>query len=263
MKFDNYLVHASAFSKLMTEPKSAADKAAGNLSATTKQFLREIYVEHKYGRRKTICTKQMLKGTLQEEEAITLYCRVKKHIYCKNTARIENKFITGEPDLSDNEDIFKTKRGVDIKCSWSLFTFPFPDDKLDKSYEWQNLCYMCLSGAEEWATAFCLVNAPGFMILDEKKKLYYEMGCPADDDPTYIEGCIEIEKNMIFNLKEFKAVPENKTIDLDCKDWHYDIPLNERVVEFPTIRDDFKIELIEPTVIKARKYLNGCSIGEF
>lgn len=259
LNFDNYLIHASAYSKLLTQPKSAADKAAGLLSATTKTHLRENYIEEKYGRKKTVNTKQMEKGTVKEEEAITLYCKHTKKFFKKNELRLNNAFITGEPDILDNEDIMKTHKGVDIKCSWDVFTFPFPDDKLDPNYESQNQNYMFLiPSAQEWATAYCLVNAPGYQITDEKKKLYFRMSCPADNDPHYLLACMEIEKNMIFNMADFRK--EEPGFDLDILqygEWTFDIPDKNRVREFGSVRDQFFIADIPLNVNKARQYMNG------
>lgn len=260
--FNDYLFHASAYSKLTTEPKSAADKAAGNLSATTKEFLKQIFLEQIYGRRKEITSKHMEKGTLQEEAAITLYCRVTKKLYKKNKVRVKNDFVTGEPDLVDNEDIYKTEEGVDIKCSWSVFSFPFADDELSKDYKWQNQNYMYLTGAKRWKTAFCLVNAPAYLINDEKRRAFYKAGSPDEDNnpveyARYIEDCIEIEKNMIFNLAEFKEENPNYDLDIPLSEWVFDIPLKERIIEFVTERDDFLIASIEPAVIKGRQFLNS------
>lgn len=276
INFDNLLIHASAFSKLTTEPKTKADKDAGNISVTTKTHLKEIYLEEKYGRKKEINTKQMEKGILQEEEAITLYCRFKKIMYKRYEGEpLTNDYLIGTPDLLDTDDNAKilsllVKKGIDIKCSWSIFSFPFPDDKLDNVYEWQNQVYMVLTGADEWATAYCLVNAPDHLINDEKRKVFYKLNSPEQsDDPEtpnpvyteYINKCIEIEKNMIFDMSEFKKA--NPYYDIDCPEWTFDIPLEERVREFTSRRDKFMIEDMPLFVTKARKYLNGIENGEF
>lgn len=263
LNFDKLLIHASAFSKLTTEPKSAADKAAGKLSATTKEHLKELFIELKYDRKKEITSKQMEKGTVTEEEAITLYCRVHKRMFEKNTIRFTNEYITGEPDLIHHEGEEITE-GVDIKVCWSIFSFPFPDDKIQKAYEWQNQCYMALTGAKGWKTAHCLINTPANLITDEKRKAWYNFNCPEQGDERYeryVERCIEIEKICIVNMAEFKKTYPN--FDLDCKDWHYDIPLAERVFEFETRRDKFMIEDIPDYVTKARKYLNDIANGKF
>lgn len=270
MNFDNYLIHASAFSKLTTQPQAKADKEAGLLSATTKTFLKEVFLEEKYQRRKEINTKQMRKGTLQEEDAITLLCRLHKKMYKKNEIRFNNNFITGEPDLVDNLVLELIKKGADTKCSWLIFTFPFPDEKLDKAYEWQNQCYMDLTGATDWITAHCLVNAPGHMITAEKMKALYQLRNEygqeiADDDPDYLLKCLDIEKNMIFNMDEFKEKEPNydTTFKQFGYEWKFDIPLKERVVEHTSTRDKYMIEEIPEFVNKGRKYLNQLARGEY
>lgn len=257
VNFDNYLFHASAFSKLMTEPRLKADKEAGKLSETTKTFLRLIYRQEKYKRQHNFESKYTNKGIVQEENAITLFCRLKKRVYQKNTVRVDNEFITGEPDLSDNADVMKTEHGVDTKCSWSLFTFPYPDDELDNNYWWQDQCYMSLTGAKKWSTAYCLMNATADLIINEKKGVWYKLGMPEVGWPTYdryLERCIEIEKNMIFNIAEFNA--DEPGFDRDCKVWEYDVPLKERMIEFIVERDEVAISKIKPTVLKCRAYLN-------
>lgn len=275
LNFDKELIHASGFSELTTEPKTNADKAAGILSVTTKTALKKIFIQEKYNRRKQINTKQMLKGTLQEEAAITLYCLLHKKMFVKNEVRFENEYITGEPDLIHEEKNGETKvtKGVDIKCSWDVFTFPLGDFKLPANYHWQNMCYMYLTGAVEWITAYCLVNATSKLIDDEKRKIYYMLDMPADDDPEYILQCLDIEKNMIFNMAEFKKENPNYDLTFDrtwLKDgvtmgyeWKYDIEMKDRVIEFVTVRDKFMIEEIPGYVTKARKYLNDLAIGKF
>lgn len=255
MNFDKYLFHPSAFHKLVTEPKTKADKEAGNLSVTTINELRKIYREEKYSRRCSFESKYTDKGLIQEDNAITLVSRLKKRLYIKNTERLTNDYLTGEPDLVDNKIILKTERGGDIKCSWSLWTFPFADDELDPKYEWQNHGYMFLTGAKEWETIYCLMNAPAELITNEKKGVWYKMGMPDEADPDYVEKCIEIEKNMIFDMKEFLA--ENPYgFDFHCTDWQYDIPMSERVVSFLVKRDEAKIEKIKSVVERCRIYLN-------
>lgn len=261
--FDNYLVHSSAFHKLKTDPKSKEDKANGEISATTRAFLTQIFNEERYSRRKEIGSKYIEKGKLQEEEAITLYCRLHKKMFHKNAERITNDFLTGEPDISDSKDIMKTEIGVDVKCAWDVFTMPSVHDKLKKEYLWQDTGYMHLiPNAKEWRTAHCLVNAPPHMIVEEKKKVYYALGLPAEDDAEYKEKCIEVERAMIFNMAEFllhlKTHKIQYDFEVDLADWRYDIPLKERVYEFIVKRDDLQIELdsIEPTVMLARKHLN-------
>lgn len=238
----------------MTQPKSKSDREAGNPSQTTISYLREIYREQKYGRRNEFESKYTEKGKVQEENAITLFCKINRLFYKKNTERLNNEFITGEPDIHNGETIRTCTHGVDIKCSWSLFTFPYPEDKLCDAYEWQNQSYMFLTGAEMWTTAYCLMNAPGNLITNEKKSIWYKMDMPDEGEAEYVEKCIEVEKNMIFDMTEFRK--ENPGFDLHCTDWHYDIPLNDRLVRYESTRNEDCIERIKKEVTEARKCLN-------
>ena len=47
--FENAKIRCSVLGNLMTEPKAAADKAIGALSATAKTSLLEVYVKEIYG----------------------------------------------------------------------------------------------------------------------------------------------------------------------------------------------------------------------
>lgn len=272
MDFSKLLIHASQYSKLTTEPKSAADKAAGKMSATTKGVVRQMYIEKKYNRRKEITCKQMEKGILQENAGIELYSKFKGRTFVKNAIRLYDDYITGEPDFTDNENILNCTEGFDMKCCWSIHTFPFPDDKLPESYEWQNQSYMrLLKKSKQWTTVYVLVNTPAHLINDEKMKLWYKLGKPEPNEDSesaeaiiyaeFIELSIEIEKNCIYDMPTFKK--ENPGYDLDCKDWKYDLKIEERIREFVTIRDDEKIASMPPVITTVRKYMNEIETGKF
>lgn len=251
--FSNYLFRCSGLFNLMTEPQSNADKAAGKLSKTTETYLRDIFREEKYKRRKEFDSKYTRKGLNQEENAITLVSRVEKQFYVKNTKRLSNEWITGEPDASNTNDIETCTKGLDVKCSWSLFTFPFKDQKLNPAYEWQDHGYMFLTPAKSWETTYCLMNTDADEIVNEKKKLWYKFNMD-DENPDYIKKCIELEKNSIFNMAEFKR--DNPGFDFHIDKWDYDISLPDRVVSFEVKRQEEAFERIVKEVTKARKYLN-------
>jgi len=254
MNFDNLLIRCSAIGKIMTEPRTNADKAAGKLSETTKTYLKELYRSIKYSRQKDFTSKEVEKGIQQEELAITLYSLHTKRMFKKNKERIGNEYLTGEPDLYIGQDIYNVEEGFDTKCSWSLWTFPDVADPLDTSYYWQNMGYIALTGAKKWTTVYCLVNAPAEQITAEKQKIWYATGMPDDSNDRYMERRREVEKNMIFDMKQFRD--DNPNYDLDIKDWCYDIPRAERIVEFPVLRDEAAIQKIYWMVGKARAYMN-------
>ena len=132
MQWNDTHIRASSVGYLMTEPQSKADKEAGLLSKTAQKHLLDVYIAEKYGRKKDIQTKQMKKGIEVEQDSIELLSMYLKMPFSKNDQRFTNDFITGFPDIIDNDRI------IDIKSSYDLWTFigNIPD-KLDSLYYWQ------------------------------------------------------------------------------------------------------------------------------
>ena len=104
-----------------------------------------------------------------EEDAITLYSRFRKIVFTKNKVRLSNDLITGECDIHT----FLMKKQIDIKCSWSLDTLPM----FGLQIQW-----IAITNIRDLATwiylskntpvAYCLVNAPANLILNEKKNCF-------------------------------------------------------------------------------------------
>jgi hypothetical protein len=242
--FSKHLFRCSSIGTIMTNG-TGADK--DKMGKTCKSKLHEIYKELTTHRKREYSSKYIDKGIRCEEDALTLLSRYKKQFFVKNKERINNKFLSGEPD------IIATAEGFDTKCSWDIWTFPDFENELDKGYEGQNHGYIALAEKEKWTTVYCLVNAPTDLIDKEKKFIYYELGMPEDTNPDYIERCIEVEKNMIFDMKAFKA--HNPYYDLACKEWTYDLPIEERIKEFVTERSQAKLDAIYQRVEECRGYL--------
>lgn len=203
---------------------------AGELSETAKKYLKTAYCIEKYHRVPDIQTKEMIKGTTAEDTAIQLFSFVEARPYFKNKENLKNDFISGTPDLLA-EDLDEV---IDIKCSWSLFTFANNiDAPMNAMYYAQLQGYMALAEVNTGVLAYCLVNAPPEMIEDEKKRLFYRMQCVTEDDPRYLAKVKAIERNMIFD----------------------DIPPEERVLKFSIQRDDEFIDRVYQKVGKCREYL--------
>jgi hypothetical protein len=132
MNFSETLIRSSSVGYLMTEPQLKADKEAGLLSKTAQRHLLDIYISEKYGRKKDIQTKQMKKGVAVEQDSINLLSKYMETPFEKNEERLSNAYITGLPDII-NENMV-----IDIKSSYDLWTFlgNLPD-KLDSLYYWQ------------------------------------------------------------------------------------------------------------------------------
>jgi len=110
MKWNETHIRASSVGYLMTEPQSKADKEAGLLSKTAQKHLLDVYIAEKYGRRKDIQTKQMKKGIEVEQDSIDLLSMYLKMPFSKNDQRFTNDFITGFPDIIDNDRYYMLKK---------------------------------------------------------------------------------------------------------------------------------------------------------
>lgn len=232
--FSKILFRCSSLSKLMTEPKTKADKEAGLLSETTKSYLVDMYVAATYGRQKEFSNKYVEKGLMVEEDSITLYSRIKKEFFQKNEELIQNNFIKGTPDLFVGKSIKKANVIIDIKSSWDIFTYFATYTKdINKDYWWQLQGYMALTGASSARLAYCLLDTPEMLISDEKRKLMYKMGAVTNESPEYIEACKEIDFSMKYG----------------------DIPLEQRLNEFYIERDDEAIAKLYKKIDLAREFL--------
>lgn len=235
MNFNKTLFRCSSLGHLMTEPKSAADKKAGNLSEGAKTHLVDVYVSNKYNRNTDIQNKCISKGLMVEDDSITLYSRVKKTYFKKNEQSLSNAFIKGTPDMYTGLEISEAETIIDVKSSWDIFTFFRVHTKgINQLYWYQLQGYMALTGAKSASLAYCLVDTPAQLIIDEKRKLMYKMGCATEESPEFIEACQELDKLMIYS----------------------DIPMNERIIEFKIDSDEEEIQNIYNRVAKAREFLN-------
>jgi hypothetical protein len=110
--FSAHKFHPSQLGRLMTN-----DRSGKNVGETCKAELLEIWIEATYDRCRDFTNKYTEKGTLVEEDSITLYSKQKKKFYKKNIETFENKWFIGTPDIITPTEV------IDIKSSWSLFTF--------------------------------------------------------------------------------------------------------------------------------------------
>ena len=180
------LFRCSSLGAIMTEPRSKSDV----LSETCKTYLQEVFIREKYGRKKDVSSKYMEKGTLVEEDSITLLSLFYNTFYKKNEENLKNDFISGTPD------IILEKKVIDIKSSWDIFTFfNAKKDALNKAYDWQLQGYMALTGAEEAELVYCLTDTPGHILDGEKRSLAYKLGLGSEDDMKFKHLFDDIEKN--------------------------------------------------------------------
>jgi hypothetical protein len=252
---NNIKFRASSMWKIM---KNSRDKK--QLGETCITHLVDLFVQEKYGRREFITSKYLSKGNEREEQSIALLSFLTQVSYEKNTVRLENGHSQGEPDLFNGESIYKAKRTLYIKSSWSVHTFFRTKQKpVDEEYYFQGQTYMDLTGADYHSVVFCLVNGTLKAIMDEKRIAAYQYGVL---DPTqttneeYKERCRQIEINHIVDLDSFQEEYPHYDLDNDLSQWKYTIPYEDRLFQFHFERNQEDIDRMHERVIKCREWMN-------
>jgi len=259
MDVNKILFRSSSTGHLMTESRSKSEQ----ISETTKTHLIDVFVSEMYGRREFIDGKFLEKGNEREEDSITLLSRVNRKFYKKNSEKLFNDYIKGEPDIFTGNSIHDADEIFDTKTSWSAHTFFRAINKpLDKMYEWQGHSYMWLTGAKKHTVAYCLVNGTAQAIMDEKRKAGYRYGADPEIHPEYINRCKQIEINHIFDLASFKSENGWFEFNNDLSNWAYDIPMENRVFTFTFDRDEEKIQALKNRITDCRIWIKENLINE-
>lgn len=220
--FSNYKFRASGIKNLMVNSRSKSDP----LSETTKAYLQDVWIQEVLGRKKTIITIEMQKGTIVESDTMDLVQKVSGQTYFKNKEQLENDFVKGTPDIVDRPADFIR----DIKSSWDLWTFAkVTKESATKDYYYQVLTYMWLTGLQHGELIYGLVNTPDFIVQDELYRFSYKM--PED-----------------------QALAQRVNYEFD------DIPGESRIKRFQFDFNPDDIEQIKNKVILARDYLKGFSL---
>lgn len=227
MNFNNYKFHASGIGNLMVLPRSKKDKENNKLSDTSKKYLHDIYIKEVYGRDYNFQNKYTIKGTLSEEQSISLLTRVTNKLYTKNEKNISNDYVTGTPDIITKNTV------IDIKTKWDLQTF-INETGDKKMYYYQLQAYMWLTNLKKSQLAFTLVNTPQFLVVSEKNKVfhtsYYE-----DGSKELVQAENQVDKNHNFD-----DILDSKKIKI------YDFEYSNEV-----------IEVMKRQIKTARNYLNN------
>jgi hypothetical protein len=167
------IVRCSSLGKLMIEPRSKSEV----LSQTAKSYIEDLFNELEFGYRKEFSSRYTDKGLEMEDEAIQFASeQFNWDFVIKNTERFTNDYITGEPDINTDSLL------ADIKCSWSLDTYPmFEADLKNKDYYWQLQGYMWLTGKTEAELVYCLMNTPLQIVEDEVRRAHWKAGLIDED----------------------------------------------------------------------------------
>lgn len=218
-----FKIRCSAISSIMAYPeKDEVPKGAIT-------YLQQWVKEQLYGRRKEFTIKQTDKGNLCEADAIDFAASIYDWgMVSKNAKQYENDFMTGTPDLVLADLI------PDIKNSFDCFTFPLLDTKLNPDYDWQMQGYMALTGKDNAAVIYCLMDAPESII---EREAYY-LSKAAGFDELEMEFYEQVKANMTYS----------------------NLPVKLRMKRFDVQRDDKKIKQIKRRVELCRDLLKGMEI---
>jgi len=220
-----FKARASKCGVLFTNPRNKSE----TISETTKTYIEEWMIEQMFGVRKEISSKYLDKGLQLEDQAIREYNKIFNLNCEKNDEWFEDDFVTGTPDIIIRE----LDKVVDIKCSFSPFTFPLFETELpNKLYYYQLQSYMRLTGCKEAEVAYFLLSTPEDVILREAKSIMYKEQLGDD----FLEVLIE-EVREAHNFEH--------------------IPIEDRVKTFKVLRDEDVILDIENRVINCREYIKS------
>ncbi len=165
----SYKQRASSLGKLMTQPRTKADKMAGVLGGTAQTMVKDWYKEQIYGKRKVINSKYLDKGTVKEQDNLVWLADQLDlgFITDTNTKFFKDEHFMGTPDLIlPEKDLV-----LDIKSSWDFSTFPLLDALASNQlYYWQLQCYMHLTGMKKSKLVYVLSNTPKNIVESEIKR---------------------------------------------------------------------------------------------
>lgn len=204
------------------------------LSKTCKTKLVEIYVNVVDKRYKDVQTRQMKKGLMTEQNCITTVSRVTKKFLRKNTERLFNDYIIGEPDIFEGPDVRHATKVTDTKSCWDLFTFRgVLIEPVDSGYAYQLNGYGELTGADDLCLAYCLENMPEPMVKEEVWRLYRKMGEPDSESDVWKQAEKELRASFIYD----------------------DLPVENRLLMFEFQRDPLVMATIKDRATLWREYL--------
>jgi len=203
------------------------------LSQGAKTYIQKKALHHKYGIEDTIESRYLDKGIICEDEAVQIYATVSgEHLIFKNEEHFSNDYVHGTPDLIlDN-------RIVDIKCSWSLDSFPFFEDKLKTLYFYQVQAYMWLTDKDKAEVAYVLVNTPEHLFQQELEREKWKV--------KDTQGVLDLTAEMESDIYEELILKHN-----------FDrIPFDKRVKRFYVEADQTVQWKIQEKVKLANEYFN-------
>ena len=208
------------------------------LGDTATSWIQSQWVLDNFGVKEPLATKELLKGTLCEQDSIALLDEVHPIDGMRfiNTENFSDDFFTGTPDSLIPDYV------EDIKTPWSIVTFfkkKIEDQIADKIYFGQLQVYMHLTGRKKARLVYCGVSTPA----------------------QFLDG-IKVSKQYLFGLRDagnqFQLEEEyNKYIEDVDRVHNFDVlptPLRVRMIEIDY--DPEYISKLQNAAVHGRKYYN-------
>jgi len=200
-------IRCSALGKVMTNARKK-----GELSKTAQSYVKTYLKEQQYGKRIFFSSKQTVKGNMMEEQAIQLLSATYDLPFIeKNETHFANEYVTGTPDVITPNAI------RDIKCSWSLDTFPIYETELPNSdYYWQMQGYMWLTDKPVAFIDYCLMDTPTHLLQSEyrieaRKQGVDELTDEQRDTITHALTYSDVDAKM--RIKTFEVQRDEQAIE--------------------------------------------------
>ncbi len=207
----DFKIRCSAIGKIM-----ANSRTKGQLSKTCQGYLEDYAIEKMYGYSKDVWSKAIDKGIAVEDASIELAEEVlKMGTMSKNEEYFENEYLTGTPDVLNDDFV------LDVKSSYDATTFPwFKKDIPNKDYYYQLQGYMELTGRRKAYLVYCLVDTPSDIVEDEVRRVHYKLK-EIEDNPI-VRNAVEMQHN-------FERVPKEQRIK--CYEIAYDPEAIKKIYE--------------------------------
>lgn len=176
------------------------------------------------------------KGKLQEDEGIKLLSDIDGIRYEKNTFRLSNYFLTGEPDVIRWLNVTNAKLIYDTKLSWDYPGFLKKiNQPIENGNKQQIQGYLDLTNCSDGYVADVLVNMPETIINDYRWRLAKQMDAVTLESPDFLIAEEKMLKSMVFDripkhkrvfkkkVEPFTAFEKQKVYDKVkvCRDWLY------------------------------------------
>jgi hypothetical protein len=138
---------------------------------------------------------------------------------CK--VRKTNEWFTGHCDLDlEADDMIE-----DAKTSRDKATFA-KVDSIPEEYYAQGQVYMDLYGRSRFRLAYCLVETPAELQLDQERIIFFKLGSPDKDNAMWIEAQAQLAANN--DLSEIDPYDRVKIFEFE-RDEEYLTELKKRV----------------------------------